>query len=105
MIPSAVLRDRITVERFLGTNSEGVDVFDTPQTGVKARLVSKGIRRTTPHGVTTVITDVAQVRPNVIVSPQSRVTHGDQRWVVAEVAVARETGRTHHLDLILDGPI
>ena len=86
MIPSAALRDRVTVDPFVGVDGMGADVFGTPIRNVKARIVDVVRQIRTGSGVDVVTVPQCQLRPGLDVAPQSRITRGSQCWTVLDVA-------------------
>lgn len=104
MIPTAALRDRVTIDPFLGTDGEGADVFGTPIPRVPARIVETRKQVRTATGVDVVTVPECVMRPGVTVAPQSRITRGSECWTVTDVRHGRELMRTTTQVLTLDGP-
>lgn len=104
MIPTAALRDRITIDPFLGVDGMGADVFGAKVNNVAARIVEVRRQIRTSSGVDVVTTPECTLRPGVTVAPQSRITRGAECWTVTEVRHGRELGRTWCQVLTLDGP-
>lgn len=104
MIPTAVLRERVTIEPYLGDGAYG-PLFGAPLEAVPARIVGKRRAVRTSAGVDVIASATATIRPTLDVPAQSRITRADDStWVVLDVADAEELASRHHRDLILEGP-
>lgn len=109
MIPTAALRERVTIELYRGDTAYGPSWAD-PIDGVPIRIVGKRRAVRTREGVDVIASAVGQVRPTFRGSPlevpgSSRITRADgSTWIVLDVANAEELSSPHHRDLILEGP-
>lgn len=105
MIPTAALRDRVTIDPYLGTDGDGAEVFGPKVSRVPARIVAtvRQVRTSTGVDVTAVVPECT-LRPGVDVAPQSRITRGAECWTVTDVRHGQELGRTWCQVLTLDGP-
>lgn len=104
MIPKAVLRQRVRIDRRTGINGAGASVYAEPELDVPARLVRQTRTVRTPQGADVVATAVCQVRPGLDVPSGSLVTLDGESWEVLDVQHALDLSRPHHDDLVLDGP-
>lgn len=104
MIATATLRDRVTIDPFLGTDGEGAEVFATPIRKVPARILDVRRQVRTGTGVDVVMVPECTMRPGVKVAPQSRITRGSECWTVTECRYGRDLGRVWCQILTLDGP-
>lgn len=73
MIPTAALRQRITVERFTGNGAYGPQYAD-PVVGVKARVVGKRRTIRRADGTEVISTASVTVRPTLDLPAESRIT-------------------------------
>ncbi len=99
-VPSSLLRQQVTVERYLGESGTGGPVFGPPVT-VRARVEPSGKVYRLPDGTEQVAAAVAWVRPDVEVAAEDRVTCAGQPYEVAKVADQVGLSRTSHRELVL----
>ena len=106
MIPTAALRQRITVEPFLGESAYG-PTYGTAQRDIPARVVGKrrAVRKT--DGTDVISTASISVRPTIDVPVESRVTcahpvtGADETFEVLDVLVAQGLTRPDHLEMLV----
>lgn len=108
MIPTAVLRQRITIDAYTGTGGNGMPTYGGDQlTAVPARIVRKARQVVTSVGVDIVADATVQVRPLADdLAPLSLITDeqtGDV-WTVLATALAFDLTRPHHHDVFVEGP-
>lgn len=98
-IPSALLRDRLTIAPYKGAGAYG-PMYDAPIT-VKARV--EGRRRTVNRGdgSTVISSATAFVRPDVSVLPESKATWDGRDFEVLDVLPAKDLTGTTHVELLL----
>lgn len=104
MIPTAVLRQRVTIDRYTGTTGTGAPAFEEPITDVPARVVGKRRQIRTSTGVNMICDATIQLRPTITIPPQSLITEGDRVWTVVDCADAFDLNHLHHLDVFVEGP-
>lgn len=104
MIPTASLRDTVSITPPAGTSGTGVPVYGTPVAGVPTSMVTdaKTIRDMFGRDVTAGAASI--VRPTVAVAVGSLITHSTGRYEVLEIRRVSELRRPHHIELLLDGP-
>lgn len=82
-VPSSLLRERITVEPYLGSTAYGPK-WGTP-VQVKARVEGKRRAIKTTDGVDVISTASATIGAEHTFRPESKVTHGDRAFQVLDV--------------------
>lgn len=82
-IPTAVLRETLSVEAFEGSSAYG-PVYSDPET-VKARVEGKRRLVRSTSGTDLISSATAYVRPEVDKPIGSRVTHGDRVYELVDV--------------------
>lgn len=103
MIATAILRQRGTIEPYLGEGARGPR-YGPPVRNVKLRIVGKRRSVRTREGTDVIADAVAEVRPEVSVPDLSRLTVGTSTYTVLTVATSQDLGGSHHHELILEGP-
>lgn len=109
MIPSAVLRQRATLRRYLGDGAYGPTWAD-PVTGVPCRIVGKRRAVRTREGVDVVADATADLRPVHNGQPlgeivaESTLEVGERTYTVLGVADVEDLTRPHGTQLLLEGP-
>lgn len=102
MIPTATLRQRVTITPFSGHSAYG-PVYGTAVQNVPARVVSKRRMVRQPDGVQVLADATCTIRPRTVV-PESKVTMSDGRvYLVLDVLESRFLDRLVGLELILQG--
>lgn len=97
--PTALLRDRITVEAYLGAGAYGPQ-YDTPRR-LRARVAGRRRVVNRPDGSSVISTASAIVRDTTITA-ESRATWKGQPYEVLDVQPAVDgTGHTSHVELLL----
>lgn len=98
MIPSAALRQTITIAPFLGESAYG------PRFGagvtVRARVQGKRRQVRRADGTDVISSATATIRPRDI-TPESKVTWDGRDYTVLDVIVAQGLTRTSHIELVL----
>lgn len=103
MIPTATLRNRITIEPYTGSGAYG-PVYGTAVENVPARVLRKRKTIRTATGVDVTATAQCVLRPDVTVIPESKITWGGQEYLVLDVEDSSELNRGWCQILWLDGP-
>ena len=98
-----LLRDRISISRWLGAGGEG-DVWSNAEINVKAHVESKRRLVKTFEGESTTLGDaVAYIRPEVAPVPVgSRVDWGGKTYRVAAAGAVPDEVSPSHRELILE---
>lgn len=102
MIPSALLRQKITVERYAGSTAYG-PTWAAP-VKMRARVTPRRRMVTTSTGDTIVADATVLIRPCREIPAESKVTHHGRTYQVAGVTDATGLDEPHHSELILTGP-
>lgn len=106
MIPNAVLRQRITVEPYLGESAYG-PTYGTAVRGIPARVVGKRRAVRKVDGTDVISTASISVRPTIDVPVESRVTiphpvtGADEIFEVLDVLIAQGLTRPDHLEVLV----
>lgn len=103
MIPTAALRQRITITPYTGHGAYG-PTWGTPVVNVPARWSGKRRAVRKSDGTDVIASAVADVRPSVQVAAESKVTYAGRDYVVLDVLDVMGLTRLHHRQLILEGP-
>lgn len=98
-VPSSLLRETITIEAFLGAAAYGPKYG--PATSVKARVEGRRRAVRTADGTDVIASATAIVRPEVEVTPESRVVHDGRTYEVLDVLVGEGLTRPAYRELIL----
>lgn len=109
MIPTAALRQRVTLRRYLGEGGTGGPVFADPLADVPARLVGKRRAVRTREGTDVIADATCDLRPvhkgqTLDVLAESEVVDGDRTYTVLGVADLMDLTRPHGIQLLLAGP-
>lgn len=104
-IPTALLRETVTVEPYEGTTGQGEPTYGEPLT-YRARILGKRRAARTKDGTDVISDAVAVIRPSGReFPPESRLTRADGRiYEVLGVAASEDLHSTHNEELILQGP-
>jgi len=96
-IRRSLLREKATVERYIGTGFGGVVEYDPP---TEERChIEPGQRVVTDRAGQEVVAEAtAFFLPHVDLPPQSRVTWAGRRFEVIESLPLRARGKTHHVE-------
>jgi hypothetical protein len=100
-IPSSLLRDRVTVERYTGSGAYGPS-FGEPLEDVPMRI--EGVRRAvrTAAGVDVIGSATGWARPDLDITPESKLTTASGRvYTVLDVLPGEGLSRTAYQQLIL----
>lgn len=102
-----MLRQRATIEPYLGETGDGEPTFGAPVT-VKTRVEGRRGRVTRPNGVEVVTSAAATIRPEVLVgaplrvpAPEDRFTCDDRAYEIVEVLDGQGLGHPTHRELLL----
>lgn len=103
MIPTAVLPHKVTIEPVEGTAGVGTAVYGRP---LRVRGEMRRKRRSVkgPTGAKITSTASCVIRPNDRVTALSRLTHRDRTYTVIDIDEIDAGQRSHHVELILEGP-
>lgn len=99
-VPTALLRQRITIEPFEGESAYG-PVYGTAVENIPARF--DGQRRTVrkADGTDLIASGTVIVRPDVTVAAQSRVTIDSTVYEVVDVVPGQGLSRPSHLEVLV----
>lgn len=98
-IPNYVLKDRVTISRFLGNTGYGPK-HDT-QTNVRCSFEEKRKQATDRDGNKILCEAVALFRPEVSIDLQDKVTHAGRDYTVEQVKKQPNAARPHHLEVLM----
>lgn len=100
-VPGFTLRDRITIERYLGAGAYG-DTYGPEEKRVKAHVEPTNRLVIDPQGQTTRAEAVVILRPEAGPVPlESRLTWGDKTYRVLTAGALPDEVRPTHLELMI----
>lgn len=103
MIPTAVLRHRVDIEPFAGTNGHGDSTYGPKRTRVRGWLNAKRTAVRLADGTDVIASATLMLRPDVPEVPAlSRITKGTATYVVLEATPVEDGTGPHSQLLILD---
>lgn len=103
MIPTAVLRHRVTIQAYVGDSAYG-PTWDIPMDRVPARVVGRRRAVRTSTGVDVIADATATIRPGRDIPAESLLTHRGRTYTVVGVADAEDLTGPAGVELILAGP-
>lgn len=102
-VPTATLRQRVTVQPFLGATGSG-RAWGEPSGLLPARIVSRLRTIRNRDGVDVVSTASITFRPDVELAAESKINHGADTYTVLDVTVPADLTRPHATVVLVEGP-